>query len=523
MIHSNIFKYGIIILIICLRLCFITGFSYGAEKINIEPSVIFFDHDKNSNTYDALSIKSYSTEDTFALDSIYTYIFNSPSDSVLFDRSYYKYNESGKLISIVNIDLCRECSSPWTGYTEWVFNENGNWILVVNKSWDEITQKWVPSLKVELEYIKTANTMEISYQWNKTAKQWVNNLKQVYLYNENGQLINSSSYSWSVDQNQWLYYGKIEKGYDPEGNNLFTAFYKYDVVKNEWVGSTKDEYLYENGEKSMHITSVWKSDLKQWINSGKSEFYYTEESKKITEMGFVWNSSENKWSISSKYEQEYDNNENILRVITYSPDSILQWRGIYREEYNYDELGNKTFYASYNWSVNSQQWIGEFKYEYAYNLSVLAEKITSRWNINQNDWIYSEKSNFIFDSKGNQTLNLDCLWNSVNNTWSIRSRSQRFYSLHNFTNNIVVNNSSDPEIYPNPATDFITITNFATEPEKCLLRLFDSQGRLLLKKEVEISGNYRLDISGIKNGIYFLNLRWMDKQFTKQIIKTDFK
>lgn len=79
------------------------------------------------------------------------------------------------------------------------------------------------------------------------------------------------------------------------------------------------------------------------------------------------------------------------------------------------------------------------------------------------------------------------------------------------------------EVYPNPATDFITITNPTTEPEKCLLHLFDSQGRLLLKKEVEISGNYRLDISEIKNGIYFLNLRWVDKQFTKQIIKTDFK
>jgi hypothetical protein len=87
----------------------------------------------------------------------------------------------------------------------------------------------------------------------------------------------------------------------------------------------------------------------------------------------------------------------------------------------------------------------------------------------------------------------------------------------------ISNNKTDAiNIYPNPANDFITITSPATEPGKCLLSLLDSQGRLLQKKEVEISGNYRLDISGIKNGVYFLNLCWGNKQFTKKVIKADF-
>ncbi|MGE5426589.1 MAG: T9SS type A sorting domain-containing protein [Methylococcaceae bacterium] len=77
------------------------------------------------------------------------------------------------------------------------------------------------------------------------------------------------------------------------------------------------------------------------------------------------------------------------------------------------------------------------------------------------------------------------------------------------------------KIYPNPATDFVTIENPTGRTENCLLQLIDMQGREVLKNSITITNSYRLDLSSLTEGAYLLKLENGEKQISRMIIKKD--
>lgn len=74
------------------------------------------------------------------------------------------------------------------------------------------------------------------------------------------------------------------------------------------------------------------------------------------------------------------------------------------------------------------------------------------------------------------------------------------------------------KVYPNPADDFITITPPTYEPEKYLLVVRNIRGSQVILKNIELSGSYRLSISGLPQGVYFITLQNELKRITEKII-----
>lgn len=80
------------------------------------------------------------------------------------------------------------------------------------------------------------------------------------------------------------------------------------------------------------------------------------------------------------------------------------------------------------------------------------------------------------------------------------------------------NNKTDLiKVYPNPATNFITISSPAGIPGKYLLVIRDIHGRQVILKTLELSGFYLLDISKVPQGIYFLTLKNESRRVVKKI------
>jgi len=77
---------------------------------------------------------------------------------------------------------------------------------------------------------------------------------------------------------------------------------------------------------------------------------------------------------------------------------------------------------------------------------------------------------------------------------------------------VLLNNNLS--IYPNPASDFITIKLNNSDKEK--IQIYDIMGRLV--KEVSISNNQKLDISKLSSGVYFVRLN-NNKSSTHKFIK----
>lgn len=74
------------------------------------------------------------------------------------------------------------------------------------------------------------------------------------------------------------------------------------------------------------------------------------------------------------------------------------------------------------------------------------------------------------------------------------------------------------KVYPNPADDFITITTPTYEPEKYLLVVRNIRGRQVILKNIELSGSYRLSISELPQGIYFITIQNESMRVDNKII-----
>jgi len=76
------------------------------------------------------------------------------------------------------------------------------------------------------------------------------------------------------------------------------------------------------------------------------------------------------------------------------------------------------------------------------------------------------------------------------------------------------------KVYPNPATNFITIENANGKSERTIVKLMNLDGVLVSQKNIQFSGSYRLDLSDVKQGAYLLKMQMGNQQITKLIIVT---
>ena len=63
-------------------------------------------------------------------------------------------------------------------------------------------------------------------------------------------------------------------------------------------------------------------------------------------------------------------------------------------------------------------------------------------------------------------------------------------------------------VFPNPATSYFSVNN--TFKDMGLLQLFNEQGLRVLHIKNYLMGS-TVDISGLKSGTYYLNIRYVDK------------
>ena len=79
------------------------------------------------------------------------------------------------------------------------------------------------------------------------------------------------------------------------------------------------------------------------------------------------------------------------------------WEGNHKEEYTYDANGNQTMYAYYRWEFG--QWIGHWKSEYEFDAYGNSTKYTS-YDWDGNDWVvdYIDFAEYEYDADGNFTM-----------------------------------------------------------------------------------------------------------------------
>lgn len=77
---------------------------------------------------------------------------------------------------------------------------------------------------------------------------------------------------------------------------------------------------------------------------------------------------------------------------------------------------------------------------------------------------------------------------------------------------------ADIRFYPNPTSDYFTIESSNGKTETYVIKLMDLDGRQVLHRNVELSGQYKVDVSMLRKAAYILLLERDKTRITKLII-----
>lgn len=309
--------------------------------------------------------------------------------------------------------------------------------------------------------------------------------KIIFTYEENGNRI-SVFYDWDSEISAWIKPLKLEDTFDENGNMTSETKYNWNSESNGWVEAYKRTYTYdENGNVTSSNSYNWNSGISAWDLYYKSEYTHHTNGKETLVIEYTWNSSKNVWVENAKYELTYDSYGNLISESTYVWDSgtTTSWKEEVKYEYAYDAYGNEILYAYYYWKSGINDWVGFYKSESTYDYTISASEIRLP---------YGNFTHKIVDKVS---------YEFRDGNWVHDFTTEFFYSeiASSYLKELDVH---AVRLFPNPATDFISIQGI--EGENYQFKLLNLQGSTLLSKEN--NGNEQISVQNIESGVYIYQI-----------------
>ena len=210
--------------------------------------------------------------------------------------------------------------------------------------------------------------------------------------------------------------------------------------------------------------------------------------------------------MSHKYEYEVnDANLPILYVVYYwDSDS---WKEITKVKYDYDTNRNPISYISSVQSIGTDEWTKYGRNEVYYDANNIELYVCYGLGGSgaQIEYEYADNNKLMLTTQHS--------WDSENNAWVVASKSQYYYSTRS-TNDISADNLSNTAVFPNPATDYITIRG----AESSSVTIFDLSGRAVYQQN-HISEDETISVSTWNAGTYLISIQTGNKRTVHKIIK----
>ncbi len=419
-------------------------------------------------------------EAIFLRDSILSYhpdeITQEPR---LTSKSYMYYDENGRVSEIIYNKL----------------SANGVWSL---------DGRYVPEYEGDL-------LMRFSYyHWSAMYNMFRKHYKREYIYDEQGNITQSTSYEGSNNPpDTWVYRDRWEMSYDANGNRTEEKYAIYFTIETtqEWIYLDRYNYTYDvknclreiinyridfeeqiwnlnykfatdynvNLLPKQTFTYKWDTLSNTWRTQGKSVISYDDQWRKVLSIDSHWNASENSWENTSKVEYTYLAGNQPYESISFRYDSGLNnWIPIRKTLTERNEMEQILLSIESNWIIDTLTGNGS-------------------WNNrikNEND----------YDEFGNTLYTSQRTWDTTEETWNLDWFSTQHYSQHILIGIDTPVLMSKVIVYPNPASETLFIKGLENNS---LTQLYTLNGTLL--KEARVTD--QLYISELPNGIYLLRLQ----------------
>ena len=331
-----------------------------------------------------------------------------------------------------------------------------------------------------------------------------------YKYNESELRLSEIYYDWNSDANAWDNRWMTE--YDTGDNNIFYVSYLWNENTNTFEQSNKYEYEKNlNNNQLSYIYYNWYDYANEWQEITKIEYQYDDNNRPTTFISLYHDYDVYRWMPHSKHSFQYDANDNVKLYLFYIWDPYINaWKENSKIEYEYDALNRQILYVMYN--------------------------------LNKNTQMYEEhqKQQTIYDTHNNPVLKTIYHWNKQIAAWTADYEERFYYSVREINNTLSqhgvqsdgpktpinqptiplsepvasVDNMSNSIVFPNPASDYITIRGAATSS----ITVFDISGRIVFRKD-NIGEDETVSVSAWRIGAYLVSVEKGNERIVHKLIK----
>ncbi len=404
--------------------------------------------------------------------------------SAIYDSVYYYHCENGSELALSARDTDIEyADSLLMGYINQIY-DSGEWINATRYSYAYDTEKrplrfaidmWNGGMFEEFSRISwgydTNGNNNLYLQESMIDGQWTVNVRNDKVFGENNEILEETVFSYG-NFIKWLYI------YLPDWRLDSTL--AYSMVEDQWVPDYIINHEYDANLNLVNDTIVSWNGV-EWKPSVLTTYTYDESRNLITEVtGYyadlmlILDTYDSTW-----YDEQNRKIGNLRRAWNEN-----EWENAQLNEFSYDAYNNLLTEDGYEW--NSPSWVPSYKYSNTYRANILESQ---RWL----DYDFYNPENFTYDS-----------------AWYYFDLGVHVVDVNS--------NKSNIKVYPNPASDKVTIVS---DEEIRAVKLFTLQG--LIIKEIsknQLKGKQAIiDISDQQAGTYIIEVTARHNKRTFKILR----
>lgn len=396
-----------------------------------------------------------------------------------------------------------------------------------------------PNLPVSTTYLSWSNT------------KWDSMSKSLFVYNSNDmvEVTTHQSYQGSsfVTTERELH------TYDTAGNEIENI--NQQLVSGNWVNNRRDTSAFDvNGMEILSLNQMWENNA--WKSLFGSRTQITKDgSGEMTEMVQQTLDSAGQWANETKVTFTHNTSGKIDGGTIYMYDSTGSWQPfvkIINATFMDNDFNNPT---SYTIQVPAPiiGWVNFQRYSSYFNATskLLDSTLMEKYDFPTQKWSNSERSIYMHDSKGNQTLYENYSWNTSswelqdgqkdsfaynakgniatqvtqywdNSTSAYQNAAMMVHAYPDVTAVMENNAFSTQRIYPNPAREMIKVEATGVKADRVKISITDITGRQVYNNNIVTNGgllNTSINTSDLKSGIYIMQIQAGSQVVNQKIVK----
>ena len=137
-------------------------------------------------------------------------------------RFSFEYKRGYGHPDVVFVDTWNLPGNDWQTFGRYSlsYNNRGDITRETRATWSEAQNDWILGVRYLLSYARSMKTEDIEQRWDYSSKQWINALRKVFDYDEDGEIREEALYHWDKAYNQWeLRQRFLYSDIKPEGLN----------------------------------------------------------------------------------------------------------------------------------------------------------------------------------------------------------------------------------------------------------------------------------------------------------------